>query len=133
AREPELPAADPDGALYDRFLEDADRRRFAEVRSTPPQLLGARDFGVRDPRRPELLFRHRARHRPDTLDAAERRHWDDYRRERLTDGSGLSELGFTSYFERIATLRGQHASDPDRLALLDQLDRWGRQLQSSLA
>lgn len=133
ARAPELPAADPDGALYDRFLEDADRRRFAEVRSTPPQLLGARDFGFRDPRLPELLFRYRARNWPGTLDAAERQRWDGYRRDRLADGSGLSEFGFTSYFERIATLRGQHASDPERLALLDQLDRWGRQLQSSLA
>src|SRR5690606_39850183 len=82
ARAPERPAADPDGALYDRFFEDADRRRFAEVRSTPPQLLGARDFGFRDPRLPELLFRYRARNWPGTLDAAERQRWDGDRRDR---------------------------------------------------
>ena len=133
ARQPEQPAADPDAALYDGFLDDADRRRFADVRATPPAQLGSRDFGFRDPRLPELLFRYRARNWPETLDGTERARWDDYRRQRLADGSPLAELGFTSYFQRIATLRGEHATDPARLALLDQLDDWGRQLQASLA
>src|SRR5690606_20904846 len=133
ARNGARPASDPDAALYDGFLDEADRRRFADVRATPPAQLGLREFGFRDPRRPELLFRYRARNWPDTLDAAGRERWDAYRRQRLADGSDLSELGFTAYFQRIATLRGEHTADPARLALLDQLDDWGRQLQASLA
>src|SRR5690606_4655748 len=133
ARPREQPPADADAALYDGFLQDGDKRLFADVRSTPPAQLGGRGFDFRDPRMPELLFRYRARNWPDTLDAAERERWNDYRRRRLTDDSGLSELGFTPYFERIATLRAEHAANPARLSLLDQLDAWGRQIEASLA
>ena len=133
AQQREQDAADVDAALYDGFLQDSDKRLFAEVRATAPEQLGARAFDFRDPRMPELLFRYRARNWPGTLDAAERLRWTDYRRQRLADGSPHSEFGFTSYFDRIATLRGEHAGDAARLALLDDLDRWGRQLHASLA
>ncbi len=129
----EQPVADADAALYDGFLQDGDKRLFAEVRSTPPDALGARAFGFRDPRLPELLFRYRARNWPHTLDAAERQRWDDFRRQRLADDSTQSELGFTPYFQRIATLRAEHAGDAARLALLDQLQAWGQHLHASLA
>ncbi|MDH7451689.1 exodeoxyribonuclease I [Luteimonas composti] len=133
AQQREQDAVDVDAALYDGFLQDSDKRLFAEVRATAPAQLGARAFDFRDPRMPELLFRYRARNWPGTLDAAERLRWTDYRRQRLADGSPHSEFGFTSYFDRIATLRGEHAGDAARLALLDDLDRWGRQLHASLA
>ncbi len=133
AQEREPVANDADAALYDGFLQDGDKRLFAEVRATPPEQLGQRAFGFRDPRMPELLFRYRARNWPWTLDAAERQRWDDFRRRRLDDGSGQSELGFTSYFARIGTLRAEHADDASRLSLLDQLDDWGRELHASLA
>ena len=103
------------------------------MRATPPAQLGARAFDFRDPRMPELLFRYRARNWPGTLDAGERERWDAFRRRRLADDSALSELGFTPYFDRIATLRAEHAGDAARLALLYDLDRWGRQLHASLA
>ncbi len=129
----EQPVADADAALYDGFLQDGDKRLFAEVRSTPPEALGARAFGFRDPRLPELLFRYRARNWPHTLDAVERQRWDHFRRQRLADDSAQSELGFTPYFQRIATLRAEHAGDAARLALLDQLQAWGQHLHASLA
>jgi len=129
----EQSTADADAALYDGFLQDGDKRLFADVRATPPAQLGSRSFGFRDPRMPELLFRYRARNWPETLDAAERQRWNDYRRQRLADDSTLSELGFTPYFDRIATLRGEHAGNAGRLALLDQLDAWGQHLHASLA
>ncbi len=133
ATERVFPPGDVDSALYDGFIPDADKRLFAEVRATPPDQLGTRRFGFRDARMPELLFRYRARNWPDTLDASERSRWDDYRRARLDDGSGLAETGFTGYFERIATLRAGIDGDAARLRLLDELDAWGRSLQSTLA
>lgn len=133
AMEREFAPGDADAALYDGFLPDADKRLFADVRATPPEQLGKRPFGFRDPRLVELLFRYRARNWPETLDAAERARWDDYRRERLADGSGLSELGFTGYFDRIAILRGERVEDPGKLALLDALEDWGMKLQIGLA
>src|SRR5690606_5751123 len=127
------PAAGADAPLYAGCPQDGAKRLCNEVRATPPAQLGARAFGFRDPRMPELLFRYRARNWPETLDAAERLRWNEFRRQRLADGSSQSELGFTPYFERIATLRAEHAGDAARLALLDQLQAWGQHLHASLA
>lgn len=123
---------DVDGSLYDGFLADVDKRRFTDVRTTPPALLGQRDFGFRDPRLPELLFRYRARNWPGTLDAAERARWDDYRRLRLQTESGLSELSFAAFDQELATLRAAHAGDAPRLALLDHLQQWRSDLGETL-
>ena len=123
---------DVDASLYDGFLDEADRRLFPQVRSSAPESLGAAGFGFRDPRLPELLFRYRARNWPATLDRAEAARWDAYRRRRLDGQDGLSGLSFTQYFSEIGTLRGAHAGEDHRLALLDDLEAWGRGLWSGL-
>ena len=123
---------DVDAALYDGFIGDGDKARLARVRATPPAQLGACDFGFQDPRLPELLFRYRARNWPDTLDGSERERWDDYRRRRLCDDAGLSECSFEAYFTDITRLRGEHAANGERLALLDRLEAWGRELAADL-
>lgn len=128
AREP----ADADAALYDGFPSDADKRLFPRVRSAALEDLAS--FGPRfdDPRFSELLFRYRARNWPESLDASEQRRWDDYRRQRLAPGSGLSEYDFTAYYAEIATLRAGTEPGP-RQAWLDALEAWGRDLERSLA
>jgi len=123
---------DVDASLYAGFCGDGDRRLCAQVRATAPGELGTRAFDFRDPRLPELLFRYRARNWPDTLSAAEHERWNAYRRQRLDEGSGLSEYGFTGYFAEIDALRATHAGDGARLVLLDRLEHWGRQLQATL-
>lgn len=128
----EYATPDVDASLYDGFIGDGDKRRFADVRGTPPELLGQRDFGFRDPRLPELLFRYRARNWPDTLTQPEQERWDDYRRLRLGSDSGLSENTFESYFREIDALRTQHAGSGEKLAQLDQIEAWGRELQATL-
>ena len=128
----ELPPGDADGSLYDGFLPDGDRRRIAEVRATPPEALGMREFGFQDPRLPELLFRYRARNWPDSLDAAGHLRWGDFRRRRLAADSGLSEVSLPAFFLELEALRGVHAGDGRRLALLDRLEAWGRELQADL-
>jgi exodeoxyribonuclease-1 len=116
--------ADPDASLYDGFLSDADRRRCAQVRATPPRLLGSRDFGFSQPRLDELLFRYRARNWPETLDAGERQRWDAWRHARLQPGSGLSEPDLARFEAELALMRETHAADPAKLALLDALGSW---------
>ena len=123
---------DVDASLYDGFLGDGDRRKFPAVRSIPPHMLGHHDFGFQDPRLPELLFRYRARNWPDSLGAAERSRWDDYRRLRLSRDSGLSEYSFDSFQAELAALRTANAGDGRKLALLDQVEAWARDLQHSL-
>ncbi len=129
---PDFGIPDPDASLYAGFLGDADRKRMAEVRATPPAQLGQRDFGFRDERLPELLFRYRARNWPDTLAASEQQRWDEYRRQRLLTDSGLSEYSLTSFDAEIAALRQAHAGDAGKLVLLDQLEAWGHDLQTQL-
>jgi exodeoxyribonuclease-1 len=124
---------DVDGSLYDGFLQDADRRRFAEVRGTPPEALGSREFGFQDKRLPELLFRYRARNWPDTLTADERTRWDTYRRQRLCEDRGGSELSFDGHRAELAALRTAHAGDGSALALLDQAQAWADALEADLA
>ena len=125
--------ADADASLYDGFIGDGDKRRCADVRATPPQALGSRDFGFQDARLPELLFRHRARNWPETLSVDERARWDEYRRRRLLDESGLSEVTFARYEAQIAELRRTHPGDGSKQVLLDRLQDWAAQLQASLA
>ena len=128
ARQP----VDADASLYDGFIGDGDKRRFTAVRSTPPHALGTRDFGFTDTRLPELLFRYRARNWPDTLSAAEHERWNTYRRNRLLDESGLSELAYAGFNAELATLRATHAGDGGKLALLDQLQAWSQELVANL-
>ncbi|WP_222564558.1 exodeoxyribonuclease I [Novilysobacter antarcticus] len=125
--------SDVDASLYDGFLDGADKRLFAEIRSSDPKVLAERDFGFRDQRLPELLFRYRARNFPEHLSYAEQLKWDDYRRRRLFDDAArLGEQTLPQYFEQIEVLRAEHHDQPDRLALLDHLQQWGQQLQQSL-
>jgi exodeoxyribonuclease-1 len=124
--------ADADASLYDGFIGDGDKRKFAAVRSIPPQALAGHAIQFQDARLPELLFRYRARNWPQTLDPAERLRWDDYRRLRLSHESGLSELGFDGFRTELTALRLTHAGDGGKLALLDQLEAWGRDIEASL-
>jgi exodeoxyribonuclease-1 len=118
------PPSDADASLYDGFLPDGDRRRCTLVRATPPRRLGERDFGFEDPRLVELLFRYRARNWPETLSAAERGRWDDWRRRRLAPGSGLADPDLGGFQAEMDAMRVAHAGDPAKLALLDALDDW---------
>ena len=124
--------SDADASVYDGFIADGDKRRLAEVRATPPEHLDKREFGFKDPRLPELLFRYRARNWPETLSSGERLRWDGYRRDRLTRDAGLSELTLEGYFAEIAALRAANAGDGNKQVLLDHLHVWGHELQASL-
>ncbi len=124
---------DADAALYDGFIADGDKRRMAEVRGSAPELLGARDFGFKDRRLAELLFRYRARNWPETLVQAEHERWNEYRRQRLTCGSALSECTLESYGAELQELRARYTDDGARQVLLDQLEAWANELQRQIA
>lgn len=124
---------DVDGSLYDGFVDNGDKRLFGEVRAAPPETLGARAFGFRDPRLPELLFRYRARNWPATLSPMEKERWNDYRRRRLRGENDLSEYSFDMFRAEISTLRVAHGDDAGKRMLLDQLEAWAREIEAGLA
>lgn len=129
----DFPAADADGALYDGFIPDSDKRLAAQVRATPPHKLARSGIEFRDPRLDELLFRYRARNWPHTLGFDEQARWQDYRRERLLGDSGLGELSLPQYRQQIAILRSERAEEPEAQRLLDHLDVWGDALEADVA
>jgi exodeoxyribonuclease-1 len=118
--------ADPELALYDGFLPDADRRLLRDVRSTPPVELARKAFPFRDPRYAELLFRYRARNWPETLDADEHARWREFRRRRIETATELTAITSQNYFATIAALRLDPAA-AGKQSLLDSLEAWGRQ------
>lgn len=117
---------DPDLAIYSGFPSDADKRLFREVRRTPPEQLGTQQFAFVDPRYTELLFRYRARNWPQTLNSDEAERWNEFRRMRLIVQTEATALTLPDYLAEIATLRAAPTTRPDQLALLDQLEAWGR-------
>lgn len=123
---------DPELAIYAGFAGDDDKRRFSEVRRTPPDGLAGGAIAFRDARYNELLFRYRARNFPETLDANERRRWEAFREQRLTTETAVTTLTLDQYFAEIAALRTESASVDHQLALLDQLEAWGRRLAGDI-
>ena len=120
-------AEDPELALYDGFLPDADKPLLAKVRATPPEQLGRETFPFRDPRYAQLLFRYRARNWPHTLSLDEAQRWADFRRRRLTQPTPLTTLTLADYRQSIAQLR-EHPDHAGRQTLFDQLQAWGDEL-----
>ncbi len=123
---------DADASLYDGFLAEGDKRLMSTVRSTAPADLAPMEQRFRDPRLVELLFRYRARNWPQTLSAAEQSRWDGYRRQRLLEDHGMSELTVAQFEAQIADLRTAHPDDATKHYLLDQLSAWGADLQRTL-
>ena len=127
-----MPPGDADGSLYDGFLAEGDRALLPAVRACPPQALGELALRLRDGRLKTLLARYQARNFPDSLDPTARAHWNAWRRQRLAEGSPMSEYSLDSYRAEITRLRSEHAGDAGKLALLDALDAWGNDLEASL-
>ena len=122
------PAIDPELAIYDGFLPDADKRMLGEVRAMPPEMLGTAGFTFRDRRYAELLFRYRARNWPHTLDPAEHARWEAFRQARLNNEGELTTLTLAQYRAEIAVQRLRPDLSPHQHALLDRLEAWADEL-----
>lgn len=81
---PEWPAAEePEQALYDGFLNDADRIKVAAVRNADANKLADFHPDFHDARLPELLLHYKGRNFPETLSESEAAKWEAYRRARI--------------------------------------------------
>jgi len=96
-------ATDVDQDLYGGFLSDGDRRRLLRLRTLDPQDPEWRQAGFDDERLTELVFRHRARNWPESLNPDEQARWHQHCVGRLLDGEG-GALSLEQLFERIDTL-----------------------------
>lgn len=81
---PEFPkAVEPEAALYDGFLNDADRVKVAAVRNADTSRLVDFHPDFVDERLPELLLHYKGRNYPECLSEHEVGEYEKYRRERL--------------------------------------------------
>ena len=77
------PAIEPEGALYDGFLNDADRVKVTAVRNAEPAKLADFHPDFIDERLPELLLHYKGRNFPECLSESEAEKYEEYRRMRL--------------------------------------------------
>ncbi|MBV8467606.1 MAG: exodeoxyribonuclease I [Burkholderiales bacterium] len=122
---------DVDEGLYDGFLGDGDRRRLDKLRATPVLELAGSALSFDDARLAELVYRYRARNWPDSLTAEEAKRWQAHRADRLRDGAG-GVLSLAGLREKLATLRNERADDTRALGLLDEVERYAVEQESSL-
>ena len=129
---------DVDEALYDGFINDADRRTLAQqqkLASTKPQELGRRLPAFDDPRLDEVFWRFRARNFGHGLSTDEQATWQAERRARLVDGVGNART-LTQYFEEInkleATLDKACEAGKASEAVLMRLREYGQELEKDL-
>lgn len=77
------PAVEPEGAIYEGFLNDRDRIKVAAVRNAEPSKLADFHPDFDDERLPELLLHYKGRNYPETLSDSEMEAYETYRTERL--------------------------------------------------
>ena len=77
------PALEPEGALYDGFLDDFDRAKVRKVSEKDESGLADYHPDFTDERLPELLLHYKGRNFPRALSESEAAKWEEYRRKRL--------------------------------------------------
>lgn len=77
------PAVEPEGVLYDGFLDDPDRIKVAAVRNADASRLADFHPEFHDARLPELLLHYKGRNFPECMSDKEAEAYEKYRTERL--------------------------------------------------
>lgn len=117
---------DPELDLYRGFPPRSDQQMLERIRRLESLELARLGTPFSDDRLNELLFRYRARLWPDTLDADERRRWEQYRYRRLVADPELATIRLDEYRRELAELAGARA---DRIDVLDALAEWPERIQ----
>jgi exodeoxyribonuclease-1 len=124
ATERDFSGADPEADLYGGLPPDSDLGLLPKIRRATGNELAAFDALLHDLRYRELLFRYRARHHPQSLDAAESERFRAWVHGKLVDGRDDPLHTIAAKRLRIAELREQHVADGAKQAVLDQVEAW---------
>lgn len=109
-------AKEAEGALYDGFMQDADKTKMRALRSCGAAELKTFRPDFADERLRELVPRYKARNYPTSLTGDERDAWETWRQARLQSAAPL-------FAKQLATLAAKHTSERDQF-LLQELQLW---------
>jgi exodeoxyribonuclease-1 len=84
--------------------------------------------GFEDSRLPEMLLRYRARNWPDTLSSDEKRIWDGFRIDRITNPQADAGITLDDYRARLARMMIAPESGERERAILSELADWPEQI-----
>lgn len=112
-----------DGALYDGFINDADKTKMRVVRAADANGLADLSLDFADERLKYLLPLYKARNYPSSLTPEEQEQWEEFRRRRLLEGGDKSAAA--SYFKRLSELGEQSGLSSEARYLLEELQLYG--------
>jgi len=112
-----------DGALYDGFVNDADKTKMGVVRAADAESLADLSLDFADDRLKLLLPLYKARNYPTSLNPEEQELWDQFKFRKLVDGGESSRA--TQYFKRVSDLRAQSGLPAEASYLLEELQLYG--------
>lgn len=116
---------DPDGQLYEGFLNDQDRARAARVAQATKSELAELAPDFEDARLRELFLRFKARNFPELLKQTEQIQWETYREARLRAPYGLNLDGYYSELNDLG--QNPDLTDTQR-EILTELDLWAQSI-----
>lgn len=124
-QETELSQQNVDGALYDKFISDADRATSRTIRSSDPDELEESAEKLQDKRLKLLAPLYKARNFPQSLSDAERSDWEEFRKQALTAGGTKSQMA--RFTDRMNALAQGDMSD-EKQYLLEELSLYAQSI-----
>jgi len=126
-------ADDPDLMLYSGgFFSAQDARNMAHIRASSLDELVNLDLPFEDERLEEMLLRYKARNYPQVLNEQQRKTWQQYRYNKLTQSPLSDGLTFETYFEKLDELIAQEGWSDKEQQLLADLIEYGEKLELGL-
>lgn len=110
---------DVDAAMYDNFLNNADKQAMRVVRAADATELGDLGLSFQDHRLTALLPLYKARNYPRALTAEERAEWEAFRGRRLLGGGQHSRMA--KFFARLQEIAMRDGLTSHQAYLLEEL------------
>ena len=114
-----------DSRLYEGFISNKDKSVMDKIRLAPPEELSGWVTKFNDRRLKSLLPLYKARNYPGSLTSAEQGSWNNYIKQRLSQGGQSSPLA--GYFLRLDEL-AKTALSPSQQFLVEELKLYGQSL-----
>ncbi len=119
--------SDADSALYEGFVDNADRKTCNQVLNSSTEEKFAHTPGFQDKRLQTLYPRYLARNWPELLNEEQAATWEDFCKARLLDGEYGCNFTLHDYIEKCAELSSSELMQGDteqKQQLIGELDRW---------